>query len=89
MNKQLEKYIDYIVEDLFSKTEFNENLSDGIYFYPPYAPQGMPASFTTYGNNYSAFKPYVVKNYGVREDESWIIFMRYSDKVLDRMDMKI
>lgn len=87
MNSKVEKYINFVLQDLISKTEFNEN--DVIYFYPPYAPQGIPASFTTYGNNYYAFKPYVKNAYGATEDDCWVIFMRYADYILNKMDMKI
>ncbi len=81
MNKK-EKYINYIVDDLINNTEINYEQEIII---TPFSSQSSfdpfyiisPSPYYPYRHSLSIFSKYLKERYGVRDDESQIIWDQY------------
>ncbi len=79
MDKKLEKYINYIVDDLVKNTEIDYD-ERRIYF--PFSPMSflfyhLPLLFSS-----SSFSTYNQQKYGAKEEETKIIWDLYEERIL-------
>ena len=76
MENKKEKYYNFIIDDLLKGTIINGN----IFFHPPYMDKPIPMWFTKSiepGGNYMEFRKYMIKKYGIHEDEVHMLFLKF------------
>ena len=78
MNKK-EKYINFIIDDLVSKTEIDNERKENSF---PYLPSPTKTSVPTIFSLPSRlFSKHVIERYGVHDEEMEIIWYQYKEKI--------
>ena len=84
MKTKLEKYINYVVEDLVKNTRIDY---DNKRIYPPFSSSlFIPFSFFSSHSSIISFSPYIQKRYGARDEEIQIIWDLYRERIKELID---
>ena len=89
MEKKLDRYYDYIAENLCSKTEVEDGYKIILPFSSIYSYDSiLPMSLYGRGKILDQFINYIIRNYGAREEDYNPIWQRYRRLVNDNLIKK-